>query len=324
MTPWKPCRLPWNSAGLRLSRPGSSPPGPAVLLDRWRLGRRSAALALAGADLWAVLLPTACVVCGSADRSLCRSCERRVRRSCARPYRAEEGAQSLPPAEDAGQAEALLPVLAAGRYAGPLARVILAFKNHGHTDLGAVLGPVLGGVLHQAVRDSGGAGLLLVPVPATRRALRRRGYHPLGLLLGTLRVRGLLPAGAGVAPVLRQAAANQEGGDGGLRGAVRSPGRSQKSLGRKGRRANVHASMTAGPPGSLAGRRCLVVDDVLTTGATVAEAVRALRSAGARVEAAVVIAATSAPSATWPNTDTREAEPSPKPAPRVIGMLGGE
>jgi predicted amidophosphoribosyltransferase len=74
---------------------------------------------------------------------------------------------------------------------------------------------------------------------------------------------------------------------------------SQKSLGRAKRRGNVAGTLAIrrGHAGRLRGRTCLIVDDVLTTGATIAEMARVLRSAGAHVAGAVVVAATQAPSA---------------------------
>ncbi|WP_170290131.1 ComF family protein [Arthrobacter gandavensis] len=278
--------------------------------DRFRRHPWPAAVAGAWGELAAALLPTSCAVCGAADSSLCRSCMRVVRRSGTRPYYAQEPAELLPPAEDASYRSAdgsgsVLPVLAAGRYAGNLARVLLAYKNHGRTDLAAVLRPMLAGALHQAAEDAGRSSLVLVPVPGTGRAIRRRGYSPLGLLLGTLGARGLLPAGTSVKPLVRHAPSGLlrlllPGNLGA--GIPRGSGRSQKHLGRRGRRTNVYGTMTAGRAGSLTGARVLVVDDVLTTGATIAEATRALRAAGARVEGAVVIAATSPPARDAGNT----------------------
>ena len=281
-----------------------------AVADRWRLHPWIRSLGRACADLLGVLLPAACVVCGAPDSSLCPRCLRLLRRSGLHPYYAQNAADLLPRAEAAGHSGSgtvlespALPVLAAGRYAGSLARVLLAYKNHGHTDLGGALRPVLAGVLHKAVNGKHGSALILVPVPGTAAALRRRGYNPLGMLLGTLRARSLLPAGTSVEPLLRLSPAP--------RGLLRISARagtffakasSQKGLGRKGRRRNVHGTMTAGAPGALAGVRCFIVDDVLTTGATIAEATRALRAAGARVEGAVVIAATTAPACDAANT----------------------
>ncbi|MCC3267966.1 hypothetical protein MUG94_12655 [Arthrobacter gengyunqii] len=293
--------------------------------DRWRLHPWAAAAGAAWADLLAVLLPTSCVVCGAADVSLCPGCRSRVRRSGTRPFYAQETAELLPRSEDAGgrgngtEGEELpLRVLSAGRYAGSLARVLLAYKNHGHTDLASVLRPVLAGALQQAVDDVEGGGhgngpgvpaLVLVPVPGTGRARRRRGYHPLGLLLSALQSGSLLPAGTVLEPLIRPA--RRSGREVlhpvALLAAV-TGGRSQKSLGRSGRRRNVYGTMTAGEPGTLAGIRCLVVDDVLTTGATIAEATRALRAAGARVEGAAVMAATAAPAC---DASNRDANPNP-------------
>lgn len=283
--------------------------------DQWRLQPWVVAVATASTDLLAVLLPTSCVVCGAADHSLCPSCRRTVRRSGVRPYFAQGAAEMLPRTENqphsgpgtAGENEPeALPVVAAGRYAGSLARVLLAYKNQGHTDLAEVLRPLLAGALHQAVHPLCSRELVLVPVPGTGRAMRRRGYHPLGMLLGALSSGGLLPAGTSLEPLVSESPP-------GLKSLLRpqtmlgvvipgKPGGSQKGLGRQDRRANVYGTMTAGAAGSLVGRRCLVVDDVLTTGATIAETTRALRAAGARVEAAVVIAATAAPACDAANT----------------------
>lgn len=283
--------------------------GAAAAADRFRQHPWPAAAGAAWDELAAALLPASCVVCGAADSSLCRSCRRAVRHSGTRPYYAHDAAELLPPAEADGNRHAddsgsVLPVLAAGRYAGGLARVLLSYKNHGRTGLAAVLRPMLAGALHQAAEDAGRSNLVLVPVPGTGRALRRRGYSPLGLLLGALRTRGLLPARTSLEPLLRHTRTSplQLLHSGGSRAALRNSRRSQKHLGRKGRRTNVYGTMTAGGAGSLTGVRTLVVDDVLTTGATIAEAARALRAAGARVEVAVVIAATSAPARDADNT----------------------
>ena len=243
-------------------------------------------------ELLSVLLPVSCVVCGVPDHSLCRRCAAALRRSTLHPFDAAEGAGLLPAISvDAAPTEDFLPlpVTAAGRYGAGLARTLLAFKNHGHTDLAGALAPALARALH-ACPETGSGPLVLVPVPGSARARRRRGYDPLQLILKVLGRRGLLPPGTRTGKLLRYRRTGAAGA-----WAARGSG-AQKGLGARARRKNVHGSMTAGPPESLLGVRVLVADDVLTTGATVAEAVRALRAAGAEVAGAVVIAAARAPS----------------------------
>ncbi|WP_419202533.1 ComF family protein [Paenarthrobacter nitroguajacolicus] len=74
-------------------------------------------------------------------------------------------------------------------------------------------------------------------------------------------------------------------------------GGGQKGLGRGERARRVRGSMTVRRRGAeeLRGRRCILVDDVLTTGATLAEASRAVTLAGGIVSGAVVLAATRPP-----------------------------
>lgn len=110
-------------------------------------------------------------------------------------------------------------------------------------------------------------GIELVTVPSSRSGYRRRGYDPVRLLVH----------GAGYprpASVLVNVHARV----------------SQKSLDRPSRGTNIAGSMVASRP--LDGRRFLVIDDVVTTGATLVEATRALRAGGAEVVAAAALAST--------------------------------
>jgi predicted amidophosphoribosyltransferase len=280
-------------------------------------------------EFWSLVIPTECVVCGREDRSLCPGCAAALRRATVRPYRAEEAAEALPEAGRPGEAGlpppgpgtaaefVPLPVLAAGRYRRELSQTLLAFKNHGHTDLAPVLAAALGGTLHHAVAELvPRPPVLLVPVPSRPASIRRRGYDPVWLLLRTLEARILLPAGAQLVPAAGHtlAAAALELVPRAIRNATGWAAGSQKSLGRAKRRGNVAGTLAVRRrhAGRVRGRTCLIVDDVLTTGATIAEMARVLRGAGAHVAGAVVVAATQAPSApAEPAGDLRRASGNP-------------
>ncbi|MER2135557.1 MAG: phosphoribosyltransferase family protein [Arthrobacter sp.] len=272
-------------------------------LEAWVAAPGPAAFLAACRELRSVLLPADCVVCGEPDESLCAGCALAVRHATLRPFDASAGAGMLPRAENragtgngsglltpAPEEEKPLSVIAAGRYGGGLSRVLLACKNHGHTDLTGILAEAMARALHEAKRSAQVPGrLAVVPVPGSFRSRTRRGYDPLQLILAKVGHRGLLPADTGIARILSYRPGAEAAG---LVAAGRG---TQKGLGAGARRRNVHGSMTAGGPGTLRGTSVLVADDVLTTGATLAEAVRALRAAGAEVVSAAVIAAVRAP-----------------------------
>jgi predicted amidophosphoribosyltransferase len=123
------------------------------------------------------------------------------------------------------------------------------------------------------------ADVALVPVPSRRTAVRARGQD--ATLRLTRRAAAVLRrAGCDVEvlPVVRI-----------VRGLA-----DQAGLDARERAANLHGALAV--PDRLArhvrGRPVVVVDDVITTGASIVEAARALRAAGADVRCAAVVAAT--------------------------------
>lgn len=203
-------------------------------------------------DAWAVALPTECSGCGAPDQALCAACRSAL----------------APEPHPCLRGDAV--VWAALDYSGVARRVIGAYKDGGRTDAaGALAAPLrvaVAAALTAAPPGEDGPGVHLVSVPSSRRAWRIRGYHPVDLLLGR----------AGLAPttVLRQAveAADQVG------------------LGRLERGRNKRGSLTARRP--LDGFRCIVVDDIVTTGATLLEARRAVLEAGGEVLGLAALAET--------------------------------
>lgn len=157
-----------------------------------------------------------------------------------------------------------LPVVAALGYDDIAARCIRRLKGEGETLLARPLGLALRATLARVTAD----GAVLVPIPTGRAAFRRRGY----------RVPDLLVRRAGGRPVRLLAPAR--------------PTADQRGLSTEERAENVRGSMrmragilsTVGP--------VVLVDDVVTTGATFDEAARVLSTAGVEVRAAVALAAT--------------------------------
>ena len=274
-------------------RPPSLQPAKHRGVHRRRLLRATDQVAAAAAELLALAVPVDCVCCGVEDLALCVACERRVRQLTRHPFRAETQAPAL---MDVGGG-VILPVVAAGVYRDELAQAVLSFKSHGQGQLRRVLARALARAVHAAVPNT--PGTCLVPVPSSTGAFVRRGFSPVHLLLGSPAAGSVL-AGAPVLDVLRKS--HRRTGAGGLPGG-------QKGLGRGARASRVRGSMRV-PRRKLdgvAGRPCVLVDDVLTTGATLAEAARALHESGAVVAGAVVLAVTRPPDSAGGGTVSAEA-----------------
>lgn len=214
-----------------------------------------------------VVLPVDCAGCGAPAALICDGCRREL---------AGPAAPAWPRPSPAG----LPPPWAVADYDGAVRQLVLAYKERGATGLQRPLGRALGrAVRAAAVCSGGGRTVLVVPVPSTTAAIRQRGDD---VVLDLARVAAAsarrLGVNARVVPALVHA-----------RRVLDSSG-----LGAAERARNLTGALVVrrSCADRLRGRPVVVADDLVTTGATLAEAARALRCRGADVTAAAIIAAT--------------------------------
>lgn len=167
-------------------------------------------------------------------------------------------------------------------YDGAVRAAVVAHKEHAVLSLAGPLGRALALSVMAAVAADGGARpgpVVLGWPPSTPATVRERGHDPLQRIVQACR-RSLRSAGirTEAGPVLRRVRAVAD----------------QAGLSARGRAANLDNAFEVHPRyrGRVAGSRLVVVDDVLTTGATAAEAARAIDRCGGDVHAVAVIAAT--------------------------------
>lgn len=227
----------------------------------------SAGLLRLGVGLLEALLPAACASCGAATAPggppVCALCRARLP-AVPHPRCPRCGYTRLPGlggARGCGECAAWPDDLARAAspylHESPADRLVHGLKYRGCT----ALAPWMGAAMAAAARRlAAGAAPVLVPVPITRSRLRERGYNQALLL-----ARGLSDAtGWPVGELLRR------------RGSTPA----QAGRGRSARARNVAAAFEAVvPAGSGREEPVLLVDDVLTTGATAGACARALRRA---------------------------------------------
>ena len=201
------------------------------------------------------LIPVDCAGCGQPDSPLCGQCERAVRSGGVR-HRTLAG----------------LAVVSAMDYAGPVVGVMRSLKAEGRTGLARPLGGALRGAMEGtdtvvgALVPAIAAGAVIpVAIPSSSAALRRRGYGVVELIVWE--------AGLHCLPALRSVGSGVD----------------QRALGRAARERNTQGMFAVR---SVPLRPVVLIDDVVTTGATLRAATDALRAAGATVIGAVTVAST--------------------------------
>ena len=164
-------------------------------------------------------------------------------------------------------------VAAAGEHDGVLRLAIVAWKEEGRSALVRPLAHLLGASVLEVADPA--RPLILVPVPTSRRSRRARGADVVDEL-------------ARCAAELLRATGAKVAVDQALRVARRVA--DQSGLGARDRRDNLRGAFAVRSTRRLEGRDVVVVDDIVTTGATLGEAVRALRAVDHRPRAAAVVA----------------------------------
>lgn len=225
-------------------------------------------------DLSDLVLPAECAGCGRSRTALCARCSAALRGTGPGRVRPRPTPPGLPV------------VFGAVPYRTAVRAVLLAHKERGALGLARPLGEALAGAVRAGLGDGGAGGggpdvrasggplgpVTLVPVPSAPRAVRARGHDPTRRIAyaaaAELRRAGVA---ARVLAVLRQ------------RRAVAD----QSGLDARQRLVNVTGALevVGGGGGLLTGiGRIVLVDDLITTGASLAEAARAIAAATGSVK----------------------------------------
>jgi predicted amidophosphoribosyltransferase len=207
-----------------------------------------------------LVLPLECGGCGAPSTKWCAACARQLAVKADEPH-------LISPRVDPG-----VPVLSLGRYAGARREAIVAVKEHGRADLIAPLAVALRAGLERLLTwGVVGTPLTIVPAPTRRSAARRRGGDPV--------TRMALGAAAGLRDVDVLQALR-------LRALVRD----SVGLSSADRQRNIAGRVKITKHREVLANDVLVVDDIVTTGATAGESIRVLRIAGAHVAGVLAIA----------------------------------
>lgn len=237
-------------------------------------------LASLGKAIRDVVLPRGCAGCDMPDEVLCPQCRRRLHGAHEKPIGLGEGAGCY----------------CCAWYEGCIRHAILAWKDHGDEEcdgvfadaLTALARDVLAGIRCGVCGGSAASGqseicdardggeLLIVPAPSSTKSMRRRGRNH------------LLPVARRMASQLsHEGIIARASTDLNIRGVT---GKSVQTGGAADRSQRIEGHVLLTGRARCRGRRVLVIDDIVTTGATMRQCARVLHDGGAHVVACLALA----------------------------------
>lgn len=194
-----------------------------------------------------LIFPPRCLCCSELGNEICNACSLELK---IRDYRTHAGK---------------VPVFSSIKYGSKPGRILLAAKEDGVRRADQLISDALRNSLRTAIKTVG-IRPTLIPVPHSKKALRKRGRNFVAEIAGHLAAQENLP--------IRQVIGHNR------------KVRDQSQLDAHSRKGNLSGSMSVVRP---CGHPCEVflIDDLITTGTTLGEAVRTLEKGGFRVVAAV-------------------------------------
>lgn len=214
-------------------------------------------------------MPAGCPACGSATATagICNACSKNVHSIeppycsiCGRPFASRKGISHICSDCLHGKNK-FVKSRAVFEYNGTIAGLIQQFKFHDRVDLSSLF---VSGLVHAYTRDFDGDGIsAVIPVPLSVKRLRKRSYNQTKVLADALSGKLAIPCFPRLLEKIKETPP-------------------QSTLNAAMRHENVRNAYRAHEARFLKGKKVLLVDDVITTGATINACTSALRRAGVR------------------------------------------